>query len=239
MIQIYENKPIEVIYEGEDAFFKAQEVFKALDLTWRNVTASLRARGIKDNEIRRGLKLNPLTDSDIPKTEGVYITEKAVYKLCFRSNKPKAEEFTDWVAGVIKQIRVTGKYEITHPINLQKHLDRGHQVENSKAVNAKNFNAGGKDLTIEYNRKSMLLHTGKTPSQVKEIGKKNGLNPKQTSSAKEVLRNMKPELAVSMSFTDNLVTEENLPLEKASQISKELATPLFKALMDAGVKFNS
>lgn len=239
MIQIYENKPIEVIYEGEDAYFKAQEVFKALDLTWRNVNESLRKRGVKDKDVRRGGKLYPLDDTAILNTDAVYISEKAVYKLCFRSNKPKAEEFTDWVAGVIKQIRVTGKYEITHPINLQKHLDRGHQVENSKAVNAKNFNIGGKDLTIEYNRKSMLLHTGKTPTQVKEIGKNNGLNSKQTASAKEVLRNMKPELAVSMSFTDNLVTEENMPLEKASQISKELATPLFKALMDAGVKFNS
>jgi prophage antirepressor-like protein len=41
----------------------------------------------------------------------VFINESAVYKMAFRSRKPEAEQFTDWIAGeVIPQIRKTGKY---------------------------------------------------------------------------------------------------------------------------------
>lgn len=40
------------------------------------------------------------------------INEPAVYKLAFRSNKPEADAFTDWVASeVLPSIRKTGKYE--------------------------------------------------------------------------------------------------------------------------------
>ncbi len=40
------------------------------------------------------------------------ISEPAVYKLAFRSNKPEADAFTNWVASeVLPAIRKTGKYE--------------------------------------------------------------------------------------------------------------------------------
>ena len=40
------------------------------------------------------------------------ISEPAVYKLAFRSNKPEADEFTNWVASeVLPTIRREGKYE--------------------------------------------------------------------------------------------------------------------------------
>lgn len=40
------------------------------------------------------------------------ISEPAVYKLAFRSNKPEADVFTNWVASeVLPAIRRTGKYE--------------------------------------------------------------------------------------------------------------------------------
>jgi len=41
------------------------------------------------------------------------INEAGLYKFVFRSNKPEAERFTDWVASeVLPQIRETGKYEL-------------------------------------------------------------------------------------------------------------------------------
>ena len=40
------------------------------------------------------------------------LSEPAVYKLAFRSNKPEADAFTNWVASeVLPAIRKTGKYE--------------------------------------------------------------------------------------------------------------------------------
>jgi len=41
-----------------------------------------------------------------------FLTEKGLYKLLFRSRKPIAKQFTDWVCEVIKEIRLKGKYEL-------------------------------------------------------------------------------------------------------------------------------
>lgn len=49
------------------------------------------------------------------------ISEPAVYKLAFRSNKPEAEAFTDWVASeVLPAIRKTGRYEVPQPALLSR-----------------------------------------------------------------------------------------------------------------------
>ena len=49
------------------------------------------------------------------------ITEQAVYKLVFRSNKPFADEFTNKVCEILKEIRKHGKYEI-RPSTITKRL---------------------------------------------------------------------------------------------------------------------
>lgn len=41
-----------------------------------------------------------------------FLTESGVYKLVFKSRKPEAEKFSDWVTDeVLPQIRKTGSYE--------------------------------------------------------------------------------------------------------------------------------
>lgn len=237
MIQLFEENKIEVLYSDQVAYFKVVDVFKALELTWRNVSNSLkRERGIEQQEIRRGRCLRPLGDENIKGNDPVYISEVALYQVVFRSKKPKAQEFTRWCANVIKTIRQTGKFELnTDGIEFKKHISTDVQKENSKAINSKMLTEKGKEEMIQYNRKNCKLHTGKTPSELKEIGKGLGLKSKQRSSGKEVVRNIKPELGAAMSFTDGLVLDDNLEHEKAVGISLELAQPLFKALMDAGM----
>lgn len=239
MIQIYENKPIEVLCDSEgNAFFKAQEVFKALGLTWRNTNESLRGRGIDDEDVRRGVKLTPLNSQDISIHDAVYVSEIAMYKLVFRSNKPEANKFTHWAASVIKELREKGTYSISNPIVMQKHYLEEYQKDNSKKINSKNYIEGGTKQTIEYNTKNMILHTGKTPSEIKKIGLEKGLKKSECTSGKEVVRRLRPEMAAGMSFTDSLVNEDGLQHEKAAKLSLEFGIPLFKALLDAGIKQN-
>jgi hypothetical protein len=47
-----------------------------------------------------------------------FLTEKGLYKVLFRSRKPIAQKFQNWVCDVIKEIRVTGIY------NMQKEIDK-------------------------------------------------------------------------------------------------------------------
>jgi prophage antirepressor-like protein len=50
--------------------------------------------------------------------EVTFLTEKGLYKVLFRSRKPIAQKFQNWVCEVLKEIRVTGIY------NMQKEIDK-------------------------------------------------------------------------------------------------------------------
>ena len=41
-----------------------------------------------------------------------FLTEKGLYKVLFKTRKPIAEKFQNWVCEVIKEIRLSGKYEL-------------------------------------------------------------------------------------------------------------------------------
>ncbi|MGL9720662.1 BRO-N domain-containing protein [Symbiopectobacterium sp.] len=75
-------------------------------------------------ENHRDLMAKQLNDQGVDKiytlTEGgkqklVYVNEPNLYRVIFRSNKPEAKQFQDWVFNeVLPSIRKTGKYE--HPV---------------------------------------------------------------------------------------------------------------------------
>lgn len=72
--------------------------------------------------IKGSLKVGTLSDKGVVKTDtltngGVqslnYINEPNLYRLIFRSNKPQAQAFADWVySEVLPQIRKTGAYGV-------------------------------------------------------------------------------------------------------------------------------
>ncbi|HSH52182.1 MAG TPA: BRO family protein [Bacteroidales bacterium] len=163
------------------------------------------------------------------------ITESALYKLALASNLEKAKPFRDWVTSeVLPSIRKNGYYSIADQTQkILIHTNKTIQKQNSKDINAKNFIEGGVAAIIEYNRKSCLLHSGKTTKELKEMGKQIGLKSKQRTSAKEVLRNTKPEIACAMSFTDDLV-KKGFDLNTVSELSKKSAIPLFKGMIEIG-----
>lgn len=168
--------------------------------------------------------------------EMTVVSESGIYKLAFRSNKPEAERFTDWLANeVIPQIRATGRYVPKHQgvLPLAAHTDTGIQKEMSKAVNAHNFQLGGKDATMRHNVENTLAHTGKTPSQLISEGKRMGLKSKDRSSGKQVVRATQPEAACCMSLADNLVEQGHEPA-KVFNVTRK-AKVVFKGLIELGV----
>ena len=52
-----------------------------------------------------------------------FLTEKGLYKVLFKSRKPIAEKFQNWVCEVIKEIRINGVYD------LQKELEKQHKKQ--------------------------------------------------------------------------------------------------------------
>lgn len=165
------------------------------------------------------------------------ITESAMYKLALASNLEKAKPFRDWVTSeVLPSIRKNGYYSIADQTEkIMIHTDVLIQKQNSKDINAKNYIERGLDSVIEYNRLNCLKHTGRLPHEIKEIGKKCGLKSIERSSAKEVLRHIKPELACSMSFVDDLV-KKGFDFNTVSDLSLRAAVPLFQGMIELGIK---
>lgn len=165
------------------------------------------------------------------------ITESALYKLALASNLEKAKPFRDWVTSeVLPSIRSNGYYALANQTQaITIHTVHSVQKKNSKDINSKNYIESGINGIIEYNRQSCLLHTGMSTKQVKELGKEKGLKSKECSSAKEVLRNISPEIACGMSFTDDLV-KNGFDLKTVSELTNASAIPLFRSMLQLGIK---
>jgi prophage antirepressor-like protein len=63
-----------------------------------------------------------------------FLTEKGLYKVLFKSRTPMAEQFQNWVCDVIKELRLSGKYELEAEVKRLKQeqqrklLERGDWV---------------------------------------------------------------------------------------------------------------
>ena len=66
--------------------------------------------------------------------EVTFLTEKGLYKVLFRSRKPIAQKFQNWVCEVIKEIRLKGIYkmenEIKKAIEEKKEIREKTLIEN-------------------------------------------------------------------------------------------------------------
>jgi hypothetical protein len=104
----FESHAIRTIIEESELWFAAKDVCAAIDISWRG-EHSLEGikeswRMVRDYRTIQGER------------ETYFISEPAVYKLAFRSRKPEAERFTDWLASeVLPALRKTGTYQIGQP----------------------------------------------------------------------------------------------------------------------------
>jgi prophage antirepressor-like protein len=117
------NLHTEIVIKGDanNPLFRASDIGNILDIsTIRSV--------IRDfNETEKVVHtMHTLGGSQ----QVTFLTEKGLYKVLFKSRKPIAEIFQNWVCEVIKEIRLNGIYD------LQKELDKQtlelQQLETSK-----------------------------------------------------------------------------------------------------------
>jgi hypothetical protein len=120
---------------------------------------------------------------------------------------------------------------------LLAHTKRENQVANSKQINKVNFENGGLDSVKAYNTQACKLISGKYPKELKEIAKKKGYKAKQMTSGKEVLRTLKPELAATMSLTDDMC-KFGAKLEDVVDLTKSVI-PVFLKMKELGMNIDS
>jgi len=85
-------------------WFAAKDVFKSLKIKWSGLRTSLAK-----------VPKNWVTTLKLKTTKGekdaIFLSEPAVYRVCFRSSKPEAENFSNWICEtVIPSIRKKGYF---------------------------------------------------------------------------------------------------------------------------------
>lgn len=105
-IKIFENAElgkVRVAGTSEEPLFCLSDVCKMLDLHTGMTKQRLDEKGVSS--------IDTLTKGGIQPI--IYISEKNLYKVIMRSDKPQAEPFQDWVCGeVLPSIRKTGSYSV-------------------------------------------------------------------------------------------------------------------------------
>lgn len=110
-VLLFEGNKIEVLDLNGVAYFNPRNVGECLGLT----ESAVRMAIAKMNKTQVKKLKNPnVTQFGIRKLNNAgenFLTESGVYKLAFRSDKPEADRFTNWVTDkVLPQIRKTGGY---------------------------------------------------------------------------------------------------------------------------------
>lgn len=105
----FNSRQIRTLSENNEIWFAAADVCKALNISWRGNTLACIPSAWKGMRSFRTLSSGTRGGGNQKLT---VISEPAVYKLAFRSNKPEADVFTNWVASeVLPAIRKSGEYK--------------------------------------------------------------------------------------------------------------------------------
>lgn len=110
-LMIFEGHEVEVFELNGQALFNPYHVGECLELGDSAVRMAV-AKMNKKQAMK--MKNSDVKDIDFRKLNNAgenFLTESGVYKLVFKSHKPNAEAFTDWIADeVLPSLRKTGSY---------------------------------------------------------------------------------------------------------------------------------
>ena len=108
-VKIFEGNEVEVLEVNGQVLFNPKHVAECLDIA--DVNSSI--RNFNHKQVVK-VKNSDVHDLHIRKLNNAgenFLTESGVYKLVFKSHKPNAKQFTDWIADeVLPSIRESGGY---------------------------------------------------------------------------------------------------------------------------------
>ncbi len=144
-LMIFEGINVEVFELNGVVYFNPYHVGKCLDLTEsavRNHLAKMnkkQAKLIKNSDILskdfRNSNVHLKDFRKLHNTGEKFLTESGVYKLAFKSEKPEAEKFTDWVTDeVLPIIRKEGAY-ITDKADPEMLRSKANEIETVNVLN--------------------------------------------------------------------------------------------------------
>ena len=168
-LMIFEGHEVEVLEVEGQVLFNPYHVGECLEIGESAVRMAVSKMNDKQVIKLTNSKVNKSDFRKLHNTGENFLTESGVYKLVFKSHKPNAEAFTDWIADeVLPTIRKHGIYATDNVIdNILNNPDFGIELltklkeERAARVKAEQRNA-------------VLMHVNKTYTMT-EIAKELGL----------------------------------------------------------------
>lgn len=121
------NLHTDILIKGsyKEPLFRASDIGEVLEIT--NIRSSIQ----HFNSIQKCVQT---MDTSTGPKQVTFLTEKGLYKILFKSKKPIAEQFQNWAADIIKEIRLTGNYKLEKELQeISKELE-----EKNKEIEEKN-----------------------------------------------------------------------------------------------------
>jgi prophage antirepressor-like protein len=117
------NLHTEIVIKGtiDQPLFRSSDIGQVLDMS--NIRATIM-------EFDETEKVVNTIDTPGGAQQVSFLTEKGLYKVLFRSRKPIAQKFQNWVCEVIKEIRLKGVYDLQK--QLEQHKTELEQMEDKK-----------------------------------------------------------------------------------------------------------
>lgn len=110
-LMIFEGHNVEVFELNGQVLFNPYHVGACLELGSSSVKMAIAKMNEKQVVKLKNSKVNKVDFRKLHNTGENFLTESGVYKLVFKSRKPEAERFSDWVTDeVLPTIRKTGGY---------------------------------------------------------------------------------------------------------------------------------
>ena len=154
------HTPIVINGTNEKPLFRASDIGLILELT--NIRVST-------NEFDDSEKVTCTTNTSTGEKNVTFLTEKGLYKLLFRSRKPIAEKFQNWLCAVLNEIRLKGSYELKIQLEQKGNeildIEYRNKVEYSKLLKEKELEKQNILLT-EYNKQISLVYIIKVKSYI-------------------------------------------------------------------------
>jgi prophage antirepressor-like protein len=107
------NLHTEIVIKGtyEEPLFRANDIGEILEMS--NIRSHVQ-------HFDKSEKVVNTIDTLGGSQQVTFLTEKGLYKVLFKSRKPIAEKFQNWICEVIKEIRLNGVYDLQKQLEKQK-----------------------------------------------------------------------------------------------------------------------
>lgn len=144
----FTNNDIRTAFDDSGAaWFCAKDVCDLLEIKWSGTYTTLENIPEDWFMVLPGRTIKGERDT-------IFVNIAAVYKLTFRSNKPKANEFANWVCEtVLPEIQRTGKFVMAGALDLKDILYASKRIDELTAQILATTNAFRRSLLIDQLRR--------------------------------------------------------------------------------------